>query len=151
MIVPAPWSVAQERRVIAAAALRFPHHPRSVRDARLHLRFDLLEAGVDSGTVENAELVLTELLGNAVRHARPLQDGGVAVSWKVRDGVVDVTVTDGGSSRLVARRAAPPMATGGRGLQMVSAVARAWGVVDGRRSRTVWAALVPAEGARPSF
>lgn len=149
--MPASWSVAQERRAVTAAALRFAHHPRSVAQARQNLHLDLLEAGVDAGTVENAELVLSELLGNAVRHARPLHDGAVAVSWKVREGVVDITVTDGGSMMHVARRAGPPLAIGGRGLQLVSAVARAWGIIDGRRSRTVWAALVPADGIRPRF
>lgn len=128
-----------------ATTVTVAHSPRAVHEVREQLRAELLDAGVDGVTVENAEIVLAELLGNAVRHARPLPDGTLTVSWRLRDGVVDVTVTDGGSPMVVARRTPLPLATGGRGLQIVSALARAWGVVDIGRGRTVWAALVPTD------
>lgn len=119
------------------------HAAWAVHDVRNQLRAELSDAGVDDVTVENAEIVLAEILGNAVRHASPLPDGSLTATWRLRDGVVDVTVTDGGSPQVVARRTALPLATGGRGLQIVAALARAWGVVDVGRGRTVWAALVP--------
>ena len=42
-------------------------------------------------------MVASELLGNAIRHASPLEDGRVRLRWQVRGGVVDLEVTDGGS------------------------------------------------------
>lgn len=138
------WYAALERQAVVTT-LSVAHTPRSVGDARRRVRESLEEQGIDPATVDNAEMVVAELLGNAVRHARPLADGTVSVSWALRDGVLDVTVTDGGSARQVARRSAAPMATGGRGLQIVSVLARAWGVVELARGRRVWAALVPAD------
>ena len=140
--MPTTWSAFEHLAVVTS--VNVPHSPRSVSEVRRRLRAGLSEQGLDAGTVDDAEIVMAELLGNAVRHARSLPDGTVAVSWALRAGVVDVTVTDGGSPMIVARRTAPPMAAGGRGLQIVSALARAWGVVDVGRGRQVWATLVPA-------
>lgn len=141
--MPTMWSAALEQKAVVTA-VTVPHSPRSVADVRRRLRVSLAEQGLDEGSVDNAEMVMAELLGNAIRHARPLPDGTVAASWTLRDGVVDVTVTDGGSPMVIARRATLPMATGGRGLQIVSVLARAWGVVELTRGRQVWAALVPS-------
>ncbi len=141
----APSRSALEREA-AVTSMSVPHTTRSVHDVRRRLREDLQALGIAPGTVEDAEIVVAELLGNAIRHARPLPDGTVGVSWRVTDGVLDVTVTDGGSPHLPTRREPPPLATGGRGLQIIAALSRAWGVVDRGRARTVWAALVPENG-----
>lgn len=94
--------------------------------------------------IDDSELVLAELLGNAVRHAKSLNMGTVEVSWRVRAGVVDLQVTDGGSRRVVEQRAPDPLSLGGRGLHIVACLARAWGVIDlTGGQRTIWASLVP--------
>ena len=47
-------------------------------------------------TVDGSEIVVSELVSDAIRHARPLGDGNLRVHWKVKAGVVEVEVTDGG-------------------------------------------------------
>ena len=47
--------------------LRVPHHPRSVKDVRHCLRASLEAQGRDD-IVNDTEIVVAELLGNAVRH-----------------------------------------------------------------------------------
>ncbi|NLT56746.1 MAG: ATP-binding protein [Actinomycetales bacterium] len=126
--------------------LRVPHHPRSVKDVRHCLRASLEAQGLSDDIVNDTEIVVAELLGNAVRHAAPLSGGEVEISWRVRSGAVELQVKDGGSSGAVELSAADPLSVWGRGLHIVSTVSWAWGVVDLRGGeRTVWASLVPSD------
>ncbi|MFN8074030.1 MAG: ATP-binding protein [Kineosporiaceae bacterium] len=122
--------------------MHIPHAAVSVHLARRRLREDLLLAGVPTDSVDDAEIVLSELLGNAVRHAQAGPSGAVEVRWKVGDGVVEVIVTDGGAATAVTPREPEEFSVSGRGLHIVGAIARSWGVIDRRVARTVWAALV---------
>ncbi len=112
----------------------------SVADARHRFAADLRLRRIQEPAVGDAVLVLSELVSNAIRHARPLSSGKIVVTWDIADNVVWIAVTDGGSdSRPVSVR--PPVsALGGRGLNIVSMLAREWGVEDGARgTTTVWA------------
>lgn len=122
--------------------MHIPHAPVSVHLARRRLREDLLLSGVPEATVDDAEIVLSELLGNAVRHAQAGPSGSVEVRWQVFGSVVELVVTDGGASTTVAPRQPDELSVSGRGLHIVSAIARSWGVIDRRVARTVWASLV---------
>jgi two-component sensor histidine kinase len=84
---------------------------------------------------------VSELVANAIRHARPLADGAIRVHWKVKNNVVEVEVSDGGGP--TTPRPAPPTmwAPGGRGLRIVRSLAHEWGVIDEPHGRTVWASL----------
>jgi anti-sigma regulatory factor (Ser/Thr protein kinase) len=121
--------------------LRLPHDPRAAREARAGLRSDLARRRVPTDVIDDAEIVLAELFGNAVRHARPAGDGTVIVQWRVRGDLVEVEVTDGGGPPPV-RRAVDGLATGGHGLNIVAAMSRSWGMVDTGKARTVWASIV---------
>jgi anti-sigma regulatory factor (Ser/Thr protein kinase) len=92
--------------------------------------------------VENAALLVSELVGNAVRHGRPLPGGVISVSWSHDDGCLVLEVTDGGSvSGAPQLRRAGPYDTRGRGLAIVDALAHSWGVVDRNEASTVWVEL----------
>lgn len=91
--------------------------------------------------VDEVELVVSELLGNAVRHASPLPDGRLRVRWEVKAGVVELEVTDGGASTVPVAREPAPFATSGRGLRIVRSLAHEWGVNDDDDGRTVWVTL----------
>jgi anti-sigma regulatory factor (Ser/Thr protein kinase) len=121
--------------------LHLPHDPRAARDARSSLRADLSRRNVPVDIIDDAEIVLAELFGNAVRHARPAGDGSVIVHWRVLGEMVEVEVTDGGGPSPV-RRDVEKLATGGLGLNIVAAMSRSWGVVDCGAERTVWASIV---------
>ncbi|MBY8879205.1 ATP-binding protein [Actinacidiphila acidipaludis] len=65
--------VAQE--VPTSTTMALPHGPTGVADARRRLRTDLHANEVPEPVVDDAVLILSELLSNSCRHARPLDDG----------------------------------------------------------------------------
>lgn len=118
--------------------------PSSVTAARHVVRDDLVGRRLPSDVVEDALVVVTELVGNAVRHARPLRGGEnragvVLLRWDITGDRVRIEVTDGGGNEQP--HVEPPSLadTGGRGLAIVSAVARDWGVTTAGDEVTVYA------------
>lgn len=109
-----------------------PFDPASVPAARRQIGSTLRDYGVDSDTADDAMLVLTELVSNALRHARPLPSGTLRVRCAVRRDVVRIEVTDGGASTRPHIVNPPVTALGGRGLSIVSELAQSWGVRPGR-------------------
>jgi len=125
----------------ASRTVRVPWRASSVALVRRTIVQDLRERGVSTVTVDESEIVVSELVSNAIRHARPLSDGSLRVHWKVKAGVVEVEVSDGGG--VSTPRPAPQSlwASSGRGLRIVRSLAHEWGVTEERNGRTVWAAL----------
>ncbi len=122
-------------------SVRLTHQVLAVREARAAIVADLHERGIDLEIIDEAESVVAELVGNAIRHARPLADGCVRVRWKVKAGAVEVEVRDGGSDTEPRPARPSPLAMHGRGLRIVRSMAHEWGVLDEGNGRTVWAAL----------
>ena len=118
--------------------------------ARRWIRRDLVYLGLPEGLLDDAEVVVSELLGNAVRHARPIGDGVLLVEWRLEESAVTVQVTDGGSSGRVQLRGDGVLDETGRGLRIVGGLARDWGVIDHPGGmRTVWATLAVEEDHGP--
>jgi hypothetical protein len=94
------------------------------------MRADLLASGASEPVVDDAVLILSELLSNACRHARPLsQDESVRASWNHGgDGELTISVTDGGGPTRPLPATPSISARGGRGLAIIGALARDWGV-----------------------
>jgi anti-sigma regulatory factor (Ser/Thr protein kinase) len=123
------------------------HAPGSAAVARRSVLAAFGAAGVAGEPAQDAALIVSELVGNAVRHAAPLPSGRLAVRWSVdRDGY-SVSVTDGGigtpatgsrAGRIAARRTGSQDPTG-RGLRIVAALADSWGVAAEDGATTVWA------------
>jgi anti-sigma regulatory factor (Ser/Thr protein kinase) len=90
--------------------------------------------------IDTAELLLTELVTNALRHARGL-DVGVRVYFQGDHLAIEV---NDGSPVLPVPRYAGSDDENGRGLFLVEALAEAWGVSDDRT--TVWC-LLPVKGS----
>jgi anti-sigma regulatory factor (Ser/Thr protein kinase) len=115
--------------------------PRSVSAARRMVRDGLAVTGVDSSVVDDAMVVLSEMMTNALRHAVPLAAGQIVVSWSVRADGVEVAITDGGGvARPVAGRV-EHASQSGRGLHIVSELVSDWGVDRQAAEQTVWAVL----------
>ncbi|WP_425470888.1 ATP-binding protein [Streptomyces armeniacus] len=123
--------VAQE--VPASSTMAVPHGPAGVGAARRRMREELLAGGAPDAIVDDAVLILSELLSNACRHARPLgpddSEEFVRAAWH-RDvtGELTISVTDGGGP--TRPRASTPSVTarGGRGLAIITSLASDWGV-----------------------
>ena len=122
--------------------------PEIVAILRHELADELLADGVSPTIVDDAVLVVSELVGNSIRHARALPTGQLAVSWERRGGGLTISVTDGGGLQAPAVRDANPCDTGGRGLSIVAALTDFWGVSHGPDTVTVWA-HVPAPMPAP--
>ena len=125
-----------------SGTLRLRHSPIAVSSARRQVRNDLAAAGVPDVVRDDIEVVVSELLGNSVRHARPIAGGVVLLHWQVNADEVMVRVTDGGGGRGVEPRDPDPLAVSGRGLQIVERLARVWGVSEHAGGlRSVWASV----------
>lgn len=130
--------------------------PNAVALARLHTADVLSGWSVSSHAVETAQLLVSELATNAVRHT---EDGEVSTrpaSWQggvqtfellleAEPDAVRVSVWD--------RDARPPVlkevgvdATGGRGVFIVAVMSRAWGCYPARNApgKVVWAEIALA-------
>ena len=122
-----------------------PHAPTSVIAARWHISTHLREAGIVTPAIGDATLVVSELLTNAILHARPLPGARVLVAWALRERSLEVAVSDGGSMTRP-RNARPSLSSiGGRGLAIVEHLSCRWGVLPNDFGLTVWAVL-PAPG-----
>ena len=113
----------------------------SAVDARRALVAELRAFGVDPVVVDEAEIVISELVTNAVRHAKPLADGKIRVSWSVRGSVVEIDVTDGGGPTTPRPAPRSVWSAGGRGLRIVGSLAHEWGVRENSSGNTVWASM----------
>jgi anti-sigma regulatory factor (Ser/Thr protein kinase) len=110
-----------------------------VRLARHAFADQLAAAGVVEEVRDDAVLVLSELVSNAVKHAAPLPSGEITVRWAVQSDVLHMEITDGGASTRPHVGVAALSSLGGRGLDIVRSVSRQWGVTEGQGSVTVWA------------
>jgi anti-sigma regulatory factor (Ser/Thr protein kinase) len=123
-----------------------PHSSTSVRQARSLLAASLSERDVLGAAADDAILILSELVTNALRHARALSSGMIRVSWGLSgDGLLRIEVTDGGGTT---RPTPKPYSMSvsshaGRGLEIVDRLADRWGSQreEGGDEYTVWAEL----------
>jgi anti-sigma regulatory factor (Ser/Thr protein kinase) len=124
-----------------SSVVLLPYAPSSVATARWQLAADLREAGTMAAAIGDAALVLSELLSNAIRHARPLPGRTVRVAWTLADGSLRVSVSDGGGSTRPHAGHPRPSSLGGRGLAIVEHLASRWGIRAADGEITVWAVL----------
>ena len=95
-----------------ARTVRVPWAFSAVPGIRRTIVADLVVRGVSAEVIDEAEIVVSELVANALRHAHALPDGTVRVHWKVKNGAVEVEVSDGGGPTEPASRT--PVDVGGR-------------------------------------
>jgi anti-sigma regulatory factor (Ser/Thr protein kinase) len=112
---------------MAGAAVRetvtLAGRPERARAARTFVS-EVLGPGHPCGDV--AVLLVSEIFGNSVRHSGS-GAAGETVAVRVGDGVVRVEVTDRAGPGTPELRPAGREAEGGRGLQLVAALAARWG------------------------
>jgi anti-sigma regulatory factor (Ser/Thr protein kinase) len=118
-----------------------PFTPSSVSVARQRLKTWMDDNGTPVEAVEDARVVISELVANAVRHARPLCDGQIHVSWELESRGLQLTVTDGGSGTRPRALQASSSALAGRGMAIVEVLAQEWWSEQGPSRTTVHALL----------
>jgi serine/threonine-protein kinase RsbW len=125
-------------------ALDLPFSPESAGVARQRLVEWMRTLGAADETSDDARLVVSELVGNSVRHARPLADGTMRVAWTPHERGLDIAVTDGGALTTPERVEAGVSDLAGRGLSIVETLASRWWVESTRSRTTVHALLALA-------
>jgi anti-sigma regulatory factor (Ser/Thr protein kinase) len=123
--------------------------PESARAAREFTVATLRKWDLDA-LIEDAVVIASELATNAIRHGTPAamgdatddsQSGRVELSWCLQASRLICVVTDQ-TGTPPALAAGGPDAESGHGLQIVGALAAAWGwTILGTGEKAVWAAL----------
>lgn len=141
--------IAPDGSTVAGILHRVPGYPFSVQTttplpedfraaaaARTLIRTWLPQWGL-SNLQEDAELIVSELVGNALRHgASP-----VTLTLGTSDGHLVLAVEDAAAAALPIPRQAAADATDGRGMRIIGALAARWGCSAGPSSKVVWAEL----------
>ena len=141
-MVETPQEADEERRLMG---LDLPFTPESAAIARKQLVAWLLELDAHADNRHDARLVVSELVGNAIRHARPLADGTMHVAWGAGPTGLDISVTDGGARTTPEKVDAGVSDLAGRGLAIVETLASRWWVESSRSRTTVHALLKLAQ------
>jgi len=129
------------REVRASSVVLLPHAPSSVAVARKRLSSELAASGVYESIVDDASVIVSELISNALRHARPLPSGQVRICWLRRGDMLELEVSDGGAMTEPRRGPGTLSSLGGRGLGIVEALCEGWGVRHEDGTTTVWVVL----------
>lgn len=130
---------------IAAAAIvrkQLPADPKSAGAARRMSAAAMAEWGLDNLS-DDVALLISELVGNAVRHAGT----DVAVTVALGPRGVRVEVGDDLPQMPGEGGSAAEMAEGGRGLEIVAKLATRWGVTTRVPGKTIWFEIEKPEEA----
>lgn len=105
--------------------LPVPFSRGAAKAARAELGRALTAGQLPQGIVDDAVVVVSELVTNAVRHASPGPDGQVGVEWALDARRLWLRVSDGGRRHGdSSSQGVDPV--GGRGLSIVAALSDAW-------------------------
>jgi anti-sigma regulatory factor (Ser/Thr protein kinase) len=119
--------------------------PSSVPIARHLLREDLLARRLPARLIDDCLVVVSELVANAIRHARPFPaadgSGRLRLGWSVTREQVWIAVTDGGGPGRPHVESPSLIDIRGRGLAIVDAIADEWGVTGPGPEVTVYAVV----------
>jgi PAS domain S-box-containing protein len=116
-----------------------PCDPAIVAETRAWAGRQLADWGLEEAAF-TLELVVSELVTNAIRH------GGPPIQLRlIRDTAIICEVSDGSNSSPHLRRA-QTFDEGGRGLLLVAQLAQRWGTRHRAVGKTIWAEIGPLEG-----
>jgi anti-sigma regulatory factor (Ser/Thr protein kinase) len=118
------------------ADAQLPHRVDSVPAARAFLTQLLHGWEVADEVIDDASLLTTELMSNAVEHGSGVVDLEIAV----QDGLLHIGVHDDSVELPTKHDAASSSLEGGRGIWLVQSIARDWGSDSSNREpgKTVW-------------
>ena len=143
-LVPAPRAPhlagagrAEPRPEPGRHELALPADPTAPGRARALLQDAARAWGLDDELYQDAAMVVTELVANAVDHARTPS----TLTLELADADLRVAVRDARPGSALRALPVNPAAPRGRGLQMIEALASSWGVTPDGDGKTVWAVL----------
>jgi serine/threonine-protein kinase RsbW len=121
--------------------VRLPLDARAAGAARLVVT-ECLAHRVPTPTLDNATLVMSELVTNSVRHSNQDAERGIVIRVQVSPPAFRLEVQDGGHDGVIAPRTPDPVAGSGFGLAVVERLSERWGLERSEDTGTrVWAQL----------
>lgn len=119
-----------EVSLLLPASLESPHAARHTVD----------ELGLDHDqeAAFNLRLLITEVVGNSVRHAGLTPADTIIFELQLSSTLVRVQITDRGPGFIRPTIDEPPTGTSGRGLFLVDALADRWGTESNDAQVSVW-------------
>ncbi|MFF7988224.1 ATP-binding protein [Kitasatospora xanthocidica] len=129
-------------------AFWLPRHRKSVGEARWQLQNFLRDVPGGVDLVDSCEVVVSELVTNAVLHARVPRGRRIAVRFESASGHLRIEVHDASSEKPAIRRPVSPDDSSGRGLRLVEALSVEWGCAPRPEGigKIVWALVGPEGG-----
>ena len=105
-----------------------------------HVTLDLLRGWRSAHDLDDAALLVSELVSNVVDHVEG--EAVLTLELALADRWLRISVADGSSIRPVVRELSEDRPRG-RGLQLVEAIADRWGAEDHHGGKRVWFELAP--------
>lgn len=105
-----------------------PRHPKSAGKARGLLRDFLADRSGGELLLEEGELLLSELMSNAITHAQAPRDRLILARFEFTSAGLLIEVHDASAVEPMARQCVAELDECGRGLILVDALASSWGV-----------------------
>jgi anti-sigma regulatory factor (Ser/Thr protein kinase) len=135
-------AVAPGDRRLDPFELTVPARPHAPTAARAALS-EWLGESVSDSLLDDARLLLTELVTNSVRHGHLAADAPISISADLTNGILRLEVRDPGEHGTVGPRTPNPTIGAGYGLHLVDLLAARWGI-SRTRGTHVWLELAHA-------
>jgi anti-sigma regulatory factor (Ser/Thr protein kinase) len=130
---------------VPRAELELPQNTSSTSLARKRTGDMLRDAQQSNAVRDEAELIVTELVTNAILHGRAPIRLTIVVDDTIRLEVFDSDARVEG----VVMQPIDPHRIGGRGLVLVDAIADTWGTIPHNDGKTIWANLLRVDDISP--
>lgn len=121
--------------------IRLPLVPSTPGIARTRLAGFLTIHRASNTVIDDALIVISEMIANAVSHGRPGNDGTIEISWTINGSLLELSVLDAGEGGSLEPIDFDEDSLSGRGLAIINRVADRWWV-DMSQGTRVNAALV---------
>ena len=108
--------------------VRLPFERSTPSIARTRLAAFLTQNHASSDVIDDALIVLSEMIANAVSHGVPGPDGTMEIRWSIAGGLLELSVTDGGHAQTLKPVDFDADSLSGRGLSIINRVADRWWV-----------------------
>ncbi|HPU13666.1 MAG TPA: ATP-binding protein [Aeromicrobium sp.] len=108
--------------------VRLPFESSTPSIARTKLAAFLTVNRAEPRLIDNALIVLSEMIANAVAHGTPDVDGTMEIGWNLDSRRLELSVRDAGRDTNLTPRPFDEDSLGGRGLSIISRVADTWSV-----------------------
>jgi serine/threonine-protein kinase RsbW len=108
--------------------VRLPFAPSTPGIARTRLAGFLTVHRASNDVIDDALIVMSEMIANAVCHGEPDPDGAIEISWAINGSLLELSVLDGGIGGALTPIDFDEDSLNGRGLSIISRVADRWWV-----------------------